>query len=134
MNVARARLGVPTHEQHLYEFLLSVKHTSNGIVEFTYNFRPERNWERWTGRATDVSPIGEPRTRARDLRQLPISSDERGDIRRGSKSDICRISRVSAEARPAGFEPATVGLEVQPKSVQQGESSLREPITSKEIG
>jgi len=37
-------------------------------------------------------------------------------------------------APPAGFEPATVGLEVQPEGVQQAQSGLIEPITSKELG
>ena len=37
-------------------------------------------------------------------------------------------------APPAGFEPATVGLEVQPEGVQQGESGLWGSMLSKEFG
>jgi hypothetical protein len=35
---------------------------------------------------------------------------------------------------PAGFEPATVGLEVQPEAVQGDGFSLRGAILSKEFG
>jgi hypothetical protein len=35
---------------------------------------------------------------------------------------------------PAGFEPATVGLEVQPEGVQRDGSGLLGQITSKEFG
>jgi hypothetical protein len=43
-------------------------------------------------------------------------------------------SSLVRQVPPAGFEPATVGSEVQPEDVQEGESRLIEPITSKEFG
>ncbi|MDX6623505.1 MAG: hypothetical protein QOE75_1437 [Solirubrobacterales bacterium] len=45
----------------------------------------------------------------------------------------CSIGPLS-KTPPAGFEPATVGLEVQPERVQQAKPWLTEPITSKEFG
>jgi hypothetical protein len=49
-------------------------------------------------------------------------------------STTVRITCSPGKTPPAGFEPATVGLEVQPEGVYQAESGLIEPITPKEFG
>jgi hypothetical protein len=82
----------------------------------------------------EVIEGGDPPTRKALLQSLVE------EIRVVSRAEIYpsfslpAVRPPSRSVPPAGFEPATVGLEVQPEGVQVDESGLLGPISHKEFG